>query len=215
VVLTANDAANKMIMNSPGGLEGRSIGANLPVFAEVLKTEVRREGLRTATQCQGRRDNDEIFAAHTWFSSYLSPAGNRLAAIVVDSSDELRAREEQGLRELLAGNRIIAAAFSHEVRNFCVAMNLLCANMQERSASSAADLHAMSNLIAGMAAVPSTHLRSRAPEILEDVVLRDVLDNLRIVVESQWAAQEVRSRGSFRRRFRRFSRNRTACFRYS
>jgi len=187
-VLAANDAANKLLMTQEhGSLEGRAIGEYLPVLSEVLKTELGRDGLRTAAQCQGLKENGEIFAAHTWFSSYFTPEGTRLAAIVVDSSEELRQREEQGLRELLKGNRIIAAAFSHEVRNFCAAMRLLCANAQERhTLADDPDLQAMANLLAGVETVASLQLQSRSTDVLEHAVLREVLDNLRIVVDSDW-----------------------------
>jgi C4-dicarboxylate-specific signal transduction histidine kinase len=144
--------------------------------------------LRTAAQCQGRRDNGELFAAHAWFSSYASPEGNRLAAIIVDSSEELRAREEQGLREMLTGNKILAAAFSHEVRNFCLAMRMLCTSVQEKGAEeSGADLQTLVDLVGGMEAVAATQLRSQVPEVVEEISLRDVLDNLRIVVDTQWS----------------------------
>jgi two-component system, LuxR family, sensor kinase FixL len=187
-VLAANAAANKLLMTSEQDrLTGRMIGEYLPVLADALKMEVGRQGLRTAAQCQGRRHNGEIFAAHTWFSSYSSIDGTRLAAIVVDSSEELREREEQGLRELLRGNRIVAAAFSHEVRNFCVTMRMLCTNVQERHGlANDPDVEAMATLLAGVENAASLQLHSRSTEAPEPVSLREVLDNLRIVVESEW-----------------------------
>src|ERR1051326_9589666 len=90
------------------------------------------EYLRTALQCQGTREGGEIFQAHIWFSSYATDEGQRLAAIIVDSSEEMREREEQALQQLMRGNRIVDAAVAHGVRNFCVAMAILCENLRHR-----------------------------------------------------------------------------------
>ena len=80
--------------------------------------------------------NGEIFQAHTWFSSYTAPEGTRLAAIVVDSSEEMRDREEQNLRQLVKSNRIVASVVSHELRNLCGAISLLCSHLNDKHALS-------------------------------------------------------------------------------
>src|SRR5438034_259879 len=51
------------------------------------------------------------------FSTYCTSAGPRLAAVVFDSSDGLRDREEFSLQHLLAGSRILVSAVCHEIRN--------------------------------------------------------------------------------------------------
>jgi len=131
-VLAANSAANGLFAIPDGQvLHGRPIGDYLPLLADALRLDS-REGFRTAAQCQGRNQNGEIFLANTWFSSYVAPEGARLAAIVVDASEEMRDREEQNLRQLTEGNRIAAAAVSHEVRNLCVAISLVCANLKDK-----------------------------------------------------------------------------------
>jgi hypothetical protein len=38
---------------------------------------------------RGRRENGDIFQAYVWFSSFLTVQGARLAAIIVDSSEEM------------------------------------------------------------------------------------------------------------------------------
>src|SRR4029078_9075142 len=98
--------------------------------------------------CQGYRANGEIFLAHIWFSSYVAEEGPRLAAIVVDASEEMRYREKQGLEQFMRGNRIAAAAVAHEVRNFCGALSLRCADLSERYGLGAdRDYHAPLKLI--------------------------------------------------------------------
>ena len=107
VVLAGNSAADSLFsIPEAQTLRGRNIGAYLPVLDEALRVDVGRDGLRTAVQCQGYRENGEIFLAHAWISSYIAEDGPRLAAIVVDSSEEMRDREEQGLQQLMRGNRI-------------------------------------------------------------------------------------------------------------
>ena len=187
-VLACNQAANLLLMLSgKESLLGRSIGRYIPLLADALKLDGKADGLRTAAQCQGRRENGEVFLAHTWFSSYVAPEGRRLAAIVVDSSEELRDREEEGLRQLLRGNRIAAAAVSHEVRNLCSAISLICSELRTKDHVIAdEDLQGLATLVMGLEKIASSELYEFTHEALERVVLREVLDDLRIVIEPDW-----------------------------
>jgi signal transduction histidine kinase len=74
-----------------------------------------------------------ISLAHTWFSSYVAPESGRPAALVVDSSEEMRVREEQALRRSMHSNHLAATAVAHELRNLCGAISLLCSSLQARS----------------------------------------------------------------------------------
>ncbi len=97
VVLAANKASSALFMIPEGQtLVGRSITTYIPLLSDALGVGS-VEGFRTAAKCQGCRETGEIFLADTWFSSYRAPEGMRLAAIVVDSSEEMRDREEQNL----------------------------------------------------------------------------------------------------------------------
>ena len=194
-VLAANDAANNLFAIPAGEtLLGRAILAYLPVLSDALQLENAPEGFRTAAQCQGRRANGDIFLAHTWFSSYSAPEGTRLAAIVVDSSEEMRDREEQNLRLLHKSNRITAAAVSHELRTLCGAISLVSSHLggkQLRDTPSLAqdeDFQGLANLVKGLEKLANLELHARAGEAgdLEEVPLRRVLDDLRIVIESDW-----------------------------
>jgi len=188
IVLAANAAANTLFMIPSGEtVQGRKIRHYLPVLADALRAQTPPSGLRTTAQCQGTRENGEVFLAHMWFSLYDTPQGHRLAAIVVDSSEEMRAREEQGLRQLLTGNRIMATALSHEVRNFCGVLERLCESLsRSHSLSQDKDFQAIVNLIEGLEAMASLKLQSKAQAVLEPVPLKEVLDNLRIVIEADW-----------------------------
>jgi signal transduction histidine kinase len=187
-VLATNNAANTLFMIPPGEtLQSQPIGRYIPLLADALAFDSGPEGLRTAAQCQGRRGNGEIFLAHCWFSSYVLPQGPRLAAIVVDSSEEMRDREEEGLRQLMRGNRIAAAAVSHEVRNLCGAIALLCANLgRKHRLVDDDDFQGLKSLVGGLERIASFELHGNVNEALSTVNLRDVLDDLRIVIEPDW-----------------------------
>ena len=187
-VLAANGAALALFAIPEGqALQGRSIGDYLPLLADALRFDSGSEGFRTAAQCQGRNQNGDIFLANIWFSSYVAPEGIRLAAIIVDASEEMRDREEQNLRQLMEGNRIAAAAVSHEVRNLCVAISLICSSLKEKTTfSQDEDFQGLTSLVQGLETIASLELRAKAQEALEETPLKDVLDNLRIVIEPGW-----------------------------
>ncbi len=192
-VLAANKAANSLLL-LPGtqSLKGRFIGRYLPVLGDALQVTHGPGGLRTAAQCQGFRENGEIFLASIWFSTWNSPAGKRLAAIVVDSSEEMRDREEENLRELMRANQIAAAAIAHEVRNLCGAISVVSANLNQKRAEGAGmaeigeDVQALTGLARALERMAAVELTARGQDALEEIPLRTVLDDLRIVIEPQW-----------------------------
>lgn len=193
LVLAANKAANSLLMLPEShSLKGRFIGKYLPVLGDALQVDPGPGGLRTAAQSQGLRENGEIFLANTWFSTWSSPGGKRLAAIVVDSSEEMRDREEENLRELMRANQIAAAAIAHEVRNLCGAISVVSANLNQKRAESSGitaideDVQTLTGLAKGLERMAAVELTARGQEALEEIPLRTVLDDLRIVIEPQW-----------------------------
>lgn len=187
-VIAANRAAGSLFMIAGGEkLTGRSIAEYVPVLADAVQLDGTLAGLCTAAQSQGRRDNGEIFLANTWFSSYVAPQGKRLAAIVVDASEEMRDREELSLSQLIRGNRIAAAAVSHEVRNLCSAISLISSNLKDKATTEQQeDLRGLTTLVGGLERIASSELRWQSQERLEEIPLHQVLDDLRIVIESAW-----------------------------
>ena len=188
VVLAANHAA-RALFGIPDGqtLQGRVIASYLPLLSDALGLDRGGEGFRTAAQCYGRGEDGEIFLAHTWFSTYQGREGTRLAAIVVDSSEEMRDREEQNLRQLMRYNRIGAAAVSHEVRNLCAAILLLASNLGDKlNLAQDEDFRGLMQLVKGLEHTAEFELQAHAQDLVETVPLREVLDNLRIVIEPGW-----------------------------
>ena len=188
VVLAANRAAATLfLIPETDTLKGRAIGPYLPVLSDALQFAGSQQGLRTAAQSQGRRENGEVFLAHTWFSSYTAAEGTRLAAIVVDASEELRDREEQGLEQLLLGNRIAAAAVSHEVRNLCSTISVICSGLEQKHGLQADDdFHQLAKLVNGLERIASIELQATAHDTIEEVALQEILDDLRILIEPDW-----------------------------
>ncbi len=184
-VLACNKAANTLFLS--GSLAGKRIGDYVPLLADALTPGTATDGFRAAAECQGRRENGEIFLAQTWFSSYSTPHGTRLAAIVVDVSEEMRDREEEGMRQLVRGNRIAAAAVAHEVRNLCSAISLLCSNLKDKHPiAEDEDFQGLTALAGGLERVASGALSGSLHDTLVEVALQDVLDDLRIVIEPDW-----------------------------
>jgi two-component system sensor kinase FixL len=188
IVLAANRATNTLFTIAESEtIKGRAIGSYLPVLTDALQFDPGPEGLRTSTQSQGRKENGEIFLANAWFSSYKTPEGMRLAAIIVDSSEEMREREEQSFRQLSEGNRIAAAAVFHEVRNLCGAISVISSNLKEKHVTTQdEDIQALTSLAGGLEKIVAVELRSRVGDTFEEVTLGSVLDDLRIVIEQDW-----------------------------
>ena len=191
VVLAANSAAESLLGMPEGQtLRGRKIASFLPVLGDALGVNLGSERLRTAVQCQGTRANGEIFQAHIWFSSYATQDGPRLAAIVVDASEEMREREEYGLEELLWGSRIAVAAAAHEVRNFSVPMTALCGDLirQRPELANDAGVAGLRELLNGLETIGSRELRNPGDtqSELRAVSLQERLAVLRIVIEPVW-----------------------------
>ncbi len=128
-VLLANDAAHRMFALLPGSMSGKSIRQFLPSLINVPALDENRQSFRTVMQGRGRRQNGQVFLADIWFSTYKTSAGPRLAAMVIDTSEDLRTREEFSLNQLLASSRILVGAVSHEIRNVCGAIAVVHENL--------------------------------------------------------------------------------------
>lgn len=188
-ILAANRAAHTLFMIPSGkSIRGRSIERYLPMLRDALHVDPEPDGLRAEAEAPGQRENGEMFLAHAWFSSYATDEGKRLAAIVVDASEELRDREEQSLRQLSERNRIAASAVFHEVRNLSGAISVVAANLKQKQhgISEDEDFQALSSLVRGLESVASVELNSQTSDPVDDIDLQSVLDDLRIVIDQDW-----------------------------
>src|ERR1700691_6258264 len=183
-VLQANDAAHRLFALPPGSLPGRSIRQYLPSLENVPAPELNGPSFRTVMQCRGQRQDGEAFLADIWFSTYRTSVGSRLAAMVVDTSEDLRNREEYSLHQLLAAARILVGAVSHEVRNVCGAIAVVHENLARNSSlAHNKDFEALGTLIETLEKIAALELR-QTPYPATRVDLPALLEELRIVIEA-------------------------------
>lgn len=181
-VLMANDAAHRMLAVPAGGLAGRMVHQYLPSLRNVAGPAGAARSFRTVMQAHARREDGDTFLADICFSTYRTDAGERLAAMVIDASEELRTHEISGLHQLLTGSRIAAGAVSHEIRNICGAIGAVHRNLlRHESLGGNRDFEALGNLIAVLGRIASLNLRQSTAAPVE-VDLAALLEELRIVI---------------------------------
>lgn len=183
-VLLANQAAHRLLGCAPESLRGMPISRAIPALANVPSAGPGTQFFRTEMECQGTRSDGEVFQANIWFSTYRTHSGPRLAAVVADTSDDLRDREESSLQQMLTGSKIVAGAICHEIRNICGATAVIYANLsRHRLLAGNEDFLALGTLIEGLGKMASLELRSTLKEDTRGVDLHSILDELRIVIE--------------------------------
>jgi two-component system, LuxR family, sensor kinase FixL len=193
-VLLANDAAHRMFGLLPGSMSGKSIRQFLPSLVNVPALDENRQSFRTVMQDRGRRMNGEVFLADIWFSTYRTSAGPRLAAMVIDTSEDLRTREEFSLNQLLASSRILVGAVSHEIRNVCGAIAVVHENLARGGGLSGnKDFEALGTLILALEKIAGMDLRQSANQAA-GMDLQSFLEELRIVVEPSLADDGIESK---------------------
>ena len=193
-VLLANNAAHRLLAVAPGTLPGRSIRDYLPSLVNVPAPDENHLSFRTVMQCRGQRQDGEVFLADIWFSTYRTTLGARLAAMVVDTSEDLRTREEFSLHQLLAASRILVGAVSHEVRNVCGAIALVHENLARNGAlAQNKDFEALGTLILALEKIAAMDLRQTANQAA-NVDLDALLEELRIVAEPSLREQDIELR---------------------
>jgi PAS domain S-box-containing protein len=190
-VLLANEAAQHLLAPEGKPLQGQGINSYLPALQTVLKTQQPRV-FRTTLQCTGKRSDGEVFLAGVWFSTYSTISGPRLAAIIVDLSEDLRNREDLSLDYLLKNTRILMSAVAHEIRNLCGAVLVVHKNLSRvNELESNEDFKALGNLIQSLERVSALELGSTAAQNGGVVELTSVLDEFRILIETAYHESSI------------------------
>jgi PAS domain S-box-containing protein len=181
-VLMANEAAHRMLALPPDTLPGRRIHDYFPSLVNISRQQTTPRLFRTVMQSRGQRADGEVFVAEVCFSTYRAGGGTRLAAMILDTSEELRTREESSLHQMLAGSRIAAAAVSHEVRNVSGAISVVHQNLARNGfLSHDKDFEALGNLLHALERIADVDLRQYTDQSAETDLI-SVLDDVRIVV---------------------------------
>jgi two-component system, LuxR family, sensor kinase FixL len=185
LVSRANVAAHRLFELEPGSLPGRSICRYVPALGRVPFLGDNPQAFRTEMQCRGEREHGDVFLANVFFSTYQTATGPRLAALVVDASEEMREREESSLEQLMAGSRILVSAVSHEVRNVCGAIGVIHENLVRGGTLTAnKDFEALGALVETLNRIASLELKQSASQTpVDGIDLAETLDDLRIVLE--------------------------------
>ena len=191
IILLANEAAQRLLAPGTQPLGGQTIGSYLPSLQTAVQTHPSRV-FRTTLQCRGQRSDGEAFLAGIWFSTYTSIAGPRLAAIVVDLSEDLRSREDLSLDHLLKNSRILMSAVAHEIRNLCSAVLVVQKNLSRLSElQHNEDFQALSMLIQSLEKISAMELQVSPTQNAGVVELTSVLDELRVLIESAYRESEM------------------------
>jgi len=184
-ILLANRAAHQLLAFGADPLAGEPISKYLPALASVPRTRTGEQSFRTVMECRGRRRNGDIFLAYVWFSTYRTLSGPRLAAIILDGSEDLRDREELSLLRLQSSTRILMGAVAHEIRNLCGGIAVVHTNLAHvPGLAESPDFQALGTLVQALGKIAATELRPNAEEVLAGVDPCSVLDELRIIAES-------------------------------
>ena len=181
-IVQANQAAQQLL--APGrALAGDPIRAYLPALESVARSH-RSQSFRTTMQCRGHRRDGEVFLAAIWFSTYQTLTGPKLAAIIVDLSEDLRDREDLSLNHLLKNTRILMGAMSHEVRNLCGAVSAVGRNLARvEGLKGNQDFDALQTLIQGLEKIAAMELQASPEDQAIAVNVDEILDELRVLIE--------------------------------
>ena len=200
-ILLVNKAAQELFNSEDKDLRGQSIRDYIPALSAALESSQSRL-YRASIQCRAQRADGRPFLAGTWFSTYRAlSGGNRLAAIVVDLSEELTSREDLSLDYLLKNARILMSAVSHEIRNLAGAALVFHQNLSRvETLWGNEDFEALGTLIQGLEKLSAMELAPGTGEHdRQTVELASVLDELRVLVETvcrdsdidlEWAAAD-------------------------
>jgi two-component system, LuxR family, sensor kinase FixL len=198
-ILLANNAAQQLFAPGGASLKGETIHQFLPALKTLLKSQP-AVSFRTSLQCRGHRISGEIFLAAVWFSTYRTVSGPRLAAVIVDLSEDLRSREDLSLNHLLKSSRILVGAMAHEIRNLSGAALALQRNLSHvPGLENNEDFLALSSLIQSLGKISTLSVAASPSLVAETVEATSLLDESRILidgachdsgVEVEWETQE-------------------------
>jgi signal transduction histidine kinase len=190
----ANEAAHRMLGVSKEELAGKLLYRYLPALTNITMHDPTLHLLRAVMQARGLREDGETFLADICFSTYRTNAGTRLAAMVIDTSEDLRAHEVSGLQQLLAGSRIAVGGVFHEVRNVCNAIALVHQNLaQSGMLKGNKDFEALGSLAVALERIANVNVHQTTTSAAE-IDLTILLEELKIVVSPTLQEENITAR---------------------
>jgi two-component system, LuxR family, sensor kinase FixL len=190
-VLLANEAAHRLLGFESEPLRGQSIAAYVPLLHSIIASHSSRV-LRTTLQCRGRRKTGEAFLVGVWFSTYRTAGSPRLAAIIVDLSEDLRNREDLSFEHLLRSTRILMSAIAHEIRNLCSAALVVYKNLsQMQPLEHSEDFRALGTLMQSLEAIMTIELQPSLSPRTATIELTTVFDELRVLLDAALGESQI------------------------
>ena len=186
-VLGANQAAHEMFgFNNGRSMISADASRLVPAFASALRVSETNH-LRTSASGWANKADGSHFPVMTWFSTYGSGSERCLAAVIVDTSEEVRDRERENLEHRRAYNQLLAGAVSHEICNMCSAISVVSSNLKRlNELKDNEDFRALQTLVQGLSEVAKFELR-RQRQRDDRASIAQVIDQLRVVIEPDWA----------------------------
>jgi two-component system sensor kinase FixL len=182
-IARANNAACRMLGFAEGSPEGEPVDRYIPLLARLQESPQAARLTRTMVEASGHRRNGETFFGQAWVSAYSAASGPCLAVILLDVTEQVRDREEGGLKQLLSNSRIVAGAVSHELRNLAAAAAVLHHNLTKTPGlTENADFRALGTVVDSALKLSSTELSDSMEEVLEGVDVSELLEELRAIV---------------------------------
>ena len=192
-IALANESARQLLGFDDEPLPGREVEPYLPILNRMLHRHHPGNNIRTSVECRGVRRNGEVFLAHVWLSTYQTSAGQGLAAVVWDASENLRDREGAGLDSMMATSRILIGAISHEIRNLASAAGTAYGALAAgHELAGDQNFQALGSLIQGLEKIASSGLRMAANREAVVADLGTVLDETRVVIEPALREADIR-----------------------
>lgn len=189
----ANEAAHRLLDLEAGSLPGRQFSEYVPMVADLLSEHSAGMPYRTAAHCRGKRASGTSFLACIWFSTFATQEGSKLAAIITDSSDDIRDLQESSLQSLLRSTRVLVGSVSHEIRNICAAIGVVHANLGRISGiGGSEDYTALGTLSQGLARIATMELQSTNDEEGDAVDVGELLEEFSVIESPTLEAAEVR-----------------------
>ncbi len=191
-VLLANDAAYRLLRAEKGTLQGQRIAQFFPALGTVPPSVGKSPVFRTEMECRGRRQDGDVFLAHVWFSTYETKSGPRLAAVVFDSSDELRDRAEFNLNQILTGSKVLVGALCHEIRNVAGAIAVVHSKLERDQRFGLNEgFRTLGSLVQVLEKMAGLELRQTTQSVARSIDVHSVLEEFRIVIEPSFHESEV------------------------
>jgi two-component system sensor kinase FixL len=194
-IVNANRATHELLRVGHGSLIGREITGYLPGLAKASIISKHHQ-MRTVMEDRGYRSDGEALLAYMWFCSFESMTGPKMAAFILDGSEELREREGTQLQALMLTSRVLIRSVFHEIQNLSQAGLAAYTGIARSVTERDDDVVAIGSVLRRLGDIASEGLgNSQSDTAVESRSnVEDVLTDLRIILEPSFNEIDARVR---------------------